>query len=124
MSAASVEAEIRALEDRRFRAMLDGDVETLRELLSERLMYTHTDGRVDTKESYLATLAGGGPYVEIDHPVRELVADDHVALVSGAMVATLDKGGVVSRLDNATLSVWLNEEGTWRYAAFQPTPRS
>jgi hypothetical protein len=119
----SIETEIVELEDRRFQAMLDGDVETLQELLSERLMYTHSDGRVDSKDGYLATLADGGPYVSIDHPIREIVATEHVALVSGAMVATLERGSVTSRLDNATLSVWVREEGRWRYLAFQPTPR-
>lgn len=118
-----LEAEIRTLEDRRYRAMLDGDVATLRDLLSDRLLYTHSDGRVDSKDDYLATLEGGGPYVSIEHPVHRIVVDEHVALVSGAMVAVLDNGGVTRRLDNATLSVWAREDGRWRYVAFQPTPR-
>ena len=45
--------EIKALEDRRYRAMLDGDTAVLDELCSDDLIYTHSKGDHDDKRSYL-----------------------------------------------------------------------
>ena len=45
--------EIKALEDRRYRAMLDGDTSILDALCSDHLIYTHSKGDFDDKRSYL-----------------------------------------------------------------------
>lgn len=115
---------IQALENARYRAMLDGDLVLLDELLSEQLLYTHTDGRIDTKASYLAGLADGTPYVAIEHSTTALIVTDHAAVVRGHMRAKLQRGGVVRTLDNAVLAVWLRDGGRWQFTAFQPTPLS
>ena len=46
-------AEIKALEDRRYRAMLAGDMAVLDELCSDDLIYTHSKADHDDKRSYL-----------------------------------------------------------------------
>jgi ketosteroid isomerase-like protein len=45
--------EIKALEDRRYRAMIDGDTAVLDELCSDDLIYTHSKGDHDDKRSYI-----------------------------------------------------------------------
>ena len=45
--------EIKALEDRRYRAMIDGDTAVLDALCSDDLIYTHSKGDHDDKRSYL-----------------------------------------------------------------------
>ena len=45
-------SEIKALEDRRYRAMIDGDTAVLDALYSDDLIYTHSKGD-DDKRSYL-----------------------------------------------------------------------
>jgi hypothetical protein len=45
--------EIKALEDRRYRAMLAGDTAVLDELCSDDLIYTHSKADHDDKRSYL-----------------------------------------------------------------------
>ena len=47
-------AEIKALGDRRYRAMLAGDVAVLDELCSDDLIYTHSKADYDDKRSYLS----------------------------------------------------------------------
>jgi hypothetical protein len=47
------------LDEQRLRAMLAADLPTLRTLLAPELSYTHSDGRTDTREGYLASLASG-----------------------------------------------------------------
>ena len=46
-------ALIAQLEDRRYEAMLRGDVATLDHLLDDRLRYVHSNGSADGKASYL-----------------------------------------------------------------------
>lgn len=117
------EKDILALEDRRYAAMLAGDVAALDELSSDALVYTHSRGDRDTKASYLSRVAEGFfVYHEIAHPVEKLVVNDAAALVFGRMSARARVGGEERRLDNACLAVWLREAGGWKFAAFQPTP--
>ena len=60
---------IRALEDRRYQAMTDGDVVALEELFAADLVYTHSDAKTDTRQSYLDKLANGYfKYGPISHP--------------------------------------------------------
>lgn len=70
----SVEATIRALEDRRFDAMVRADVAALDELLSERLVYSHTRGNRDTNTSYRERVRDGDlAYLSITHPVEQVL---------------------------------------------------
>src|SRR5262245_60455752 len=65
---------IRALEDRRYQAMTAADVATLDELLSDDLVYGHSDATRDTKKSYLDRVAGGYfDYGPLSHPESGLV---------------------------------------------------
>ena len=45
--------EVKALEDRRYRAMIAGDTAVLDELCSDDLIYTHSKADYDDKRSYL-----------------------------------------------------------------------
>ena len=55
----SVDQEILALDQERFRAMVDADIGVLNRILSDDLSYIHTSSTVDTKESLTAALAAG-----------------------------------------------------------------
>lgn len=50
--------EILSLERRRLAAMVAADLPALRELLDDRLIYAHSNGGMDTKESLLRALGG------------------------------------------------------------------
>lgn len=119
----SQEMEIRALEDRRYAAMLAGDVQTLADLCSDAMIYTHSRGDRDTRASYLARVAEKFfVYHEIDHPVEKIVLGSDSALVFGAMRARARVNGEERTLNNSCLAVWVREAGAWKFAAFQPTP--
>ena len=75
-------AEIKALEDRRYSAMLAGDMALLDELCSDDLIYTHSKADYDDKRSYLHKVGSRYfTYLEITHPA------DHVLVVDGAALA-------------------------------------
>jgi ketosteroid isomerase-like protein len=61
-------AQINDLEDRRYAAMVDADLDTLDDLLSDDVIYTHSDASVDTKKSYLDMLRSEElVYLDVEH---------------------------------------------------------
>ena len=113
---------ILALEDRLYQAMIDADVAALDELCAPNLRYTHTTGAHDTKESYLKKVADGYfDYEGIDHPVDHMIIEGNAALVFGRMTIEVNREGVRKKMSGCRLSVWLEQAGGWRFAAFQPT---
>lgn len=113
---------IRALEDRRYQAMTAADVATLDELLSDDLVYGHSDATRDTKKSYLDKVAGGYfDYGPLSHPEAGLVIHGDVAVVTGDMRGEVRILGQLRVLNSSALAVWAREDGRWVLLAFQPT---
>jgi len=114
---------IETLEDRRYAAMTEGDVEELDALLSDRLLYSHSNGERDTKASYLKRVADGTfVYDWIKHPTESVIIEGSTAIVIGTMLAQAYWSGSVRTLRNAALAVWVLEGEAWRLVAYQPTP--
>jgi hypothetical protein len=91
-------AEIKALEDRRYRAMLAGDMAVLDELCSDDLIYTHSKADYDDKRSYLHKVGTRYfTYLEITHPADRILVVGYLA-------------------------VWVRERRAWKFVAYQPTP--
>jgi ketosteroid isomerase-like protein len=114
---------LRILEKRRYQAMIDGDVETLDSLLSDKAIYTHSNGARDTKQTYLAKVADGlFRFLRIEHSIDQIVVANNCALVVGSMRATVILAGVEKELNNAALAVWTRDaDGRWRLLGYQPT---
>jgi Domain of unknown function (DUF4440) len=86
--------EIKALEDRRYRAMLAGDTAALDELCSDDLIYTHSKADHDDKASYLHKVGTRYfTYLEITHPADRILVVEGAALVTGRMTAKVLGGG-------------------------------
>jgi ketosteroid isomerase-like protein len=114
--------QVRALEDRRYRAMTDGDVGVLGELFAADLVYTHSDASTDSKQSYLQKLASGHfKYGQISHPETSIIVHGDCVLVLGDMRGEVRIGDNLRVLNSASLSVWVRENDGWVLLAFQPT---
>jgi hypothetical protein len=114
--------EIKALENRRYRAMIAGDAAVLDEL-SNDLIYTHSKADYDDKPSYLHKVGSRYfTYLEITHPADRILVVDGAALVTGRMTAKVLVAGTIVHVDNRYLAVWVREHGAWKFAAYQPTP--
>jgi uncharacterized protein (TIGR02246 family) len=119
---ADVADQIRALEERRYQALTDGDVAALEGLFADDFTYTHSDTKTDSKQSFLDKLATGYfKYSPISHPESKIVVHGDCALVFGDMRGEVELGGETRVLNNKTLSVWVAEDGRWLLLAFQPT---
>ena len=115
--------QIKDLEDRRYAAMVSGDLDTLDDLLSEEVIYTHSDASVDTKPSYLEMLRTGTlVYDALQHTTDAVLARPGVAIVSRTMSGSIHMRGTAKTLNSRVAAVWIAEDSRWRLAAFQPTP--
>jgi ketosteroid isomerase-like protein len=116
-------SQIDDLEDRRYRAMVDGDTGALDELLSDDVIYTHSNASVDTKAAYLERLRTGDlVYHSLEHTTDSVVTRPGVVIIGGTMSGSIHLHGVAKSLNSRIVAVWVAEDGRWRLAAFQPTP--
>jgi Domain of unknown function (DUF4440) len=115
-------AEVLALEDRRYQAMIDADLDTLDRLCADELSYAHSSGVRDTKDEYFAKVRSGYyDYHRIDHPVERVEVVGGTAVVAGRMTADLDVDGVGKTIDNLALAVWTRTAEGWRLLGYAPT---
>jgi len=122
MTDADVTDQIRALEDRRYQALTDGDVAALEELFADDFVYTHSDTKTDSKRSFIDKLATGAlKYGQLSHPVSAIVVRADTALVFGDMRGDVQVGDEQRKLNSKSLSVWVRDDGRWALLAFQPT---
>ena len=130
-SDADVIADVRAADDERVSAILAVDAARLDAIFSADLTYTHSNGKHDTKKSYMESLVSHSTvYTVYDYKQRDfLVASPdiviekaHVLITSG----TAQKQNPPNDLN--IMAVWRKESGKWRFLAWNsakipaPTP--
>lgn len=115
------EAALRAADDARIAAMRTPDESRLGAVFSDDLRYAHSNGIVDTKTSFIASLtAGRSKYVSYEHEERAFTFPaPGIALMTGrARVKVANAtGGMDAVL--SYLAVWREEQGQWRFLAWQ-----
>ena len=100
------------LEDRRYQAMIDADLETMDRLCAEELSYAHSSGVRDTKQEYFEKVRSGYyDYHSVDHPVERVEVVGDTAIVAGRMTADLSVQGTRKTIDNLALAVWTKDDG-------------
>lgn len=108
-------------DDARVAATLSASRAGLDATLSEDLHYAHSNGAVDSKASYIGLVASGrSRYLVYDYVERNFTfPEPGIALMSGRVhvkstSADGDKDHILS-----FLAVWREEQGTWRFLAWQ-----
>ncbi len=119
--AADAMAAVTAADDARVQATTHPDKAQLEALFSDDLRYAHSSGTVDTKASYIDTLLSGKTkYLTFDYEERKFTfpATD-IALMTGRNKVTVENAAGQSVLTLSYLAVWRNENGHWRFLAWQ-----
>jgi hypothetical protein len=113
-----------ALEERRRQALLAGDLPVLQGLLADDLVYVHSTGASDRKDSYLAKLASGSlQYLALDFSELQTQSLQLATVVSGRMSAVVRKDGQEKNVASLFMTVWgCDRDGVWRLHAHQGTP--
>ena len=105
----------------RLAAMGKTDGAALAKILSDEIIFIHSDGRSEPKADYIKNLtAGDTAYSDLkttDVNARQIAAD--VIVLTGTQEMKKKLGPAWSELKLRFISVWRNESGTWRMVAWQ-----
>jgi ketosteroid isomerase-like protein len=114
---AELEATIRALEERLWKAQLSADADALDELIADDLLFTGLTGSLETKAADLEQHRSGALKITklepLDFRVRAIPAG---AITSVKMDAAALIGGNPTSAILRYTRVWIVENGNWRIA--------
>ena len=122
MAAMVIEA-ICALEHDRFRAMVEGDVSLLNQLLSDNVSFVHTNGKRETKQQFIdAISAGHRRYRQIEVQSQEvLTVGKETCVVSGRALFELEANNGALLFPIAYTAIQAKEDGRWRLIVWHAT---
>jgi hypothetical protein len=115
--------ELLALERKRADAMVREDMAILSSLLADDLSYTHSDGRRDTKESFLSLIAAPAlRYLGVDYSNQEVIDCGDAVVVRGtARIRLLREPGEPLDYLVLFLDIWARRDGRWQTVGWQAT---
>ena len=114
-------ATLRTADDERVSAIVAADPARLTAIFSDELRYAHSTGAVDDKASYMDSLVSGRTkYVVYEYEERNFTFPaPGIALMAGRVhIQSTSAGGVSDGILNI-LAVWRQEQGKWRFLAWQ-----
>lgn len=122
MAAKVIEA-IRVLERDRFRAMVDGDVPLLAQLLSDNASFVHTNGKRETKQQFIdAISAGHRRYRQIEIQSQDVLpVGSETCLVTGRALFEMEAMNGALIYPIAYTAIQAQEGGQWRLVAWHAT---
>ena len=117
-----VEALMKADTKRRV-AMVAGDVVALGDYLAEDLSWTHSSGKTDSKESFLAMMASGSTvYHSLDVRDTKVRIFGDIFVLEGVVFGDVTKDGLDKKLVNRFITVWQQREhDVFQLQAWQST---
>ena len=102
--------------------MVAADIDTLDGLLHDDVVFGHTDGHADDKNTYLAKLAAGAVrYHEVHHRIENVRVFGDAALVNFHLRMRAELATGTRRLNVIGLTVWTLDMDRWRMVAHHPT---
>ena len=116
-------AALTAADAERVAAMKSPSAEALQAIFSDDLHYAHSNGVVDTKASFIDILVSGKTKYLAYEPVEQkfTIPAPGIALMTGkARVKAVSANGEMDSV-LSYLAVWREENGKWRFLAWQST---
>lgn len=110
-------AAVRAADDERVAATMAADFARMDAVYSDQLHYTHSNGKLDNKKSYLDSIVTRRTvYSGYEYLQREFhVATPDVVVMTAHVIITAGNGTVQNRNDLNVMAVWRLEGGMWRF---------
>jgi hypothetical protein len=122
-AARGAQQAILAADDARYAAMIAADARALRKLLAPELVYCHSSGSVDTRDSYLASLEGGAvKYLEVRRFAEAFQVLPEVGVMTGFHRVVVRFEGGERVLQNRFTTTWLPRNGGWVLLVWASTP--
>jgi ketosteroid isomerase-like protein len=110
------------LDRKRMTAMAEKDVATLRSLLADDLIYTHSSARLDTKQSLIGAMESGATVYTGVEPSEVKAQDlgDAVVLTGIAAIKVMSNGKPNAFRVRFT-DIYARRAGQWQMVAWQST---
>ncbi len=110
-----------AADDERLAATKAGDAARLGAIFSDELHYAHSSGKVDDKASLIKSLVSrASVYESFDYKERKFtLIGTGLATMTGRVLVKVGPPGKPNELDLSILAVWREENGKWRFLAWQ-----
>ena len=119
---ASLEDTLINLEKTRFVAIVDARVDELDKLMDDTLVYVHSNAKVDSKATYLASLKSGEvDYLSIEPADMKARVYGDTAILNGTARVKVKTGGQESNIHLRFTTVWIERDGDWRMVTWQAT---
>jgi ketosteroid isomerase-like protein len=110
------------LDRKRMQAMAQQDVATLKELLADDLIYTHSSARLDTKQSLIGNMESGATVYNAVEPSDVKAQDVGSAVVlTGVARIRVTSGGNPNAFAVRFTDVYADRGGKWQMVAWQST---
>jgi ketosteroid isomerase-like protein len=110
------------LDRQRMTAMAQKDVAALKNMICKGLVYTHSSGRQDTKQSLLDGMESGSTVYTSMVP-SDVKAQDlgNAVVLTGVAAISVDSKGKSNSFRVRFTDVYENQNGTWRMITWQST---
>jgi len=117
----AVIAAVRAADDERVAATMAADPARMDAIFSDALSYTHSNGKFDTKKSYVESLLKRTTvYTNYDYKDRTFfLATPDIVIEKAHVIITAGAPDKQTPNDLNIMAVWRNEGGKWRFLAWQ-----
>lgn len=117
-------AEILAVEERRQKALLAVDIDTLDDLFDPSIIHTHAPGITHDKAQLLEHVATRAPYHGISRGELTIRLIGEVAIMTGRITNRLGSPDGTERVLSGQVIQVLRrcKDGRWRFVSFQMTP--
>ncbi len=103
-------------------AMISGDMDSLDQLLSDELVWTHSSGKTEGKAEVMTAIKTGSVKYEVltidDYTIKEY---NDIAIYLGILNGSASRDGIEKNLRSKFLSVWQKEDASYRLLAWQST---
>jgi ketosteroid isomerase-like protein len=114
------EAAVRAVEERRVKALVGDDFATLESIFGDDLHYTHSSAVVDDKASFMTALrTGKTKYESMERGPAAVRIYGDTALMTGTAIVGLR--GRTEKLSLRYTLLYVKRAGEWKMVAWQST---
>ena len=110
------------LDKKRMTAMAQKDIATLKEVIADDLVYTHSSARLDTKASLIGNMESGSTVYTsvVPSDVKAQDLGDSVVL-TGSCKISVNAGGRPNSFGVRFTDVYANRGGRWQMVTWQST---
>ena len=107
---------------KRIEALVKGDMAALEAIFTKDMVYTHSNGKVDTKETLLESLkTGATKYLAVVLSEKKHQVHGNTVIVTGIAEVKVKSGENEVAFQAHFTEAWTRQKGEWKFALWQTT---